>query len=98
MLFRRKNPESKDIRKFVDILYQFEKEHPDELCPPEADPQLVVNCLCDVFLGADWYTAMPMNTKQVNTIILDNILRMHSKEFRKMVKEKQKEWRNSNAS
>ena len=54
--------------------------------------------LCDVFLGADWYTAMPMNTKQVNTIILDNILRIHSKEFRKMVKEKQKEWRNSNAS
>lgn len=54
--------------------------------------------ICDVFLGADWYTAMPMNTKQVNTIILDNILRIHSKEFRKMVKEKQKEWRNSNAS
>ena len=98
MLFRRKNPESKDIRKFVDILYQFEKEHPDELCPPETDPKLVVNCLYDVFLGADWYTAMTMKTKQVNTIILDNILRMHSKEFRKMVKEKQKEWRNSNAS
>lgn len=52
MLFRRKNPESKDIRKFVDILYQFEKEHPDELCPPETDPQLVVNCLCDVFFGS----------------------------------------------
>ena len=26
MLFRRKKPESKDIRKFVDILYQFEKK------------------------------------------------------------------------
>lgn len=28
MLFRRKNLESKDIRKFVDILYQFEKSIP----------------------------------------------------------------------
>ncbi len=78
MFGRKKKPESENIRKFVDILYQFEMEHPDELCPPITEPQLVVDCLCDVFLGTDWYTALPLNTKQVNTIILDEILRKHS--------------------
>lgn len=68
-------------------------EHPDELCPPITEPQLVVDCLCDVFLGADWYTALPLNTKQVNTVILDEILRKHSKEFRKLIEEKRKEWK-----
>lgn len=92
MLFgRKKPPKSKSIQKFVDILYQFEKENPDDLCPPETNPQLVVDCLCDVFLGTDWYIAMPINTKQANTVILDGILRMHSKEFKKLVKEKRKE-------
>ena len=88
---KKKKPESENIRKFVDILYQFEMEHPDELCPPITEPQLVVDCLCDVFLGADWYTALPLNTKQVNTIILDEILRKHSKEFRKLIEEKRTE-------
>lgn len=96
MLFRRKKPpKSKNIQKFVDMLYQFEKENPDELFPPETDPQLVVDCLCDVFLGADWYTGMPMSTKQVNTIILDEILKKHSKEYIKIVEEKRKEWKSS---
>lgn len=96
MLFgRKKTPKSKSIQKFVDILYQFEKENPDELCPPETNPQLVVDCLCDVFLGTDWYIAMPINTKQANTVILDRILRMHSKEFKKLVEEKRKEWKAS---
>ena len=93
MLRRRKRSQSKSIHKFVDILYQFEKDHPDELCPPETDPQLVVDCLCDVFLGTDWYTSMPLNTKQVNTIILDHILSKHSKEFKHLVEEKRREWK-----
>jgi len=91
----KKASESKSVQKFVDILYQFERENPDELFPPETNPQLVVDCLCDVFLGTDWQIAMPVNMKQANTIILDKILRMHSKEFRKLVKEKQKEWKAS---
>ena len=96
MLFKKKKPpESENIRKFVDILYQFEMGHPDELYPPAIEPQLVVDCLCDVFLGTDWYTALPLNAKQVDTIILDEILRKHSKEFRKLVEEKQKEWKTS---
>lgn len=93
MFKRKKKPESENIRQFVDILYQFEMEHPEELCPPEIDPQLAVNCLCDVFLGTDWYTVLPINTKQTNAIILDEILRNHSKDFRKLVEEKRKEWK-----
>lgn len=92
---RKKSPASKSIQKFVDILYQFERENPDELCPPETNPQLVVDCLCDTFWGTDWYIAMPVNTKQANTIILDRILRMHSREFRNLVKEKREEWKRS---
>lgn len=95
MFRRKKRPESKSIREFVDILYQFEKEHPDELFPPAIEAQLVVDCLCDVFLGTDWYTELPACTAQVNTIILDRILSKHSKEFRKLIKEKRKEWKTS---
>lgn len=89
-MFTQKKP-SENIQQFVDTLYQFEKNHPDELCPPETEPQLIVNCLCDVFLGTDWYTTMPLNTKQVNTIILNEILRKHSREFKKLVAGKRKE-------
>lgn len=96
MLFRRKKPtKSKNIQEFVDVLYKFELENPDELCPPGTNPQLVVDCLCDVFLGTGWYIVMPVNTKQANTVILNEILRKHSKEFRKLVKEKRKECKGS---
>lgn len=92
MLFRRKKPpKSKNIQKFVDALYQFVKEHPYEWFPPETDPQFVVECLCDAFLGTDWYIALPVNAKQANTVILNEILKKHSNEYRKLVKEKQKE-------
>lgn len=82
---------SASIREFVDILYQFEKEHPDELFLPGIGPDLVIDCLKDTFLGADWYTVMPVGVTQVNTIILCEILTKHSKEFNKLVKEKRKE-------
>lgn len=92
-MFGRQKKPSKNIEKFAEQLYQFEKEHPDELCPMETDPQLVVNCLSDVFLGVDWYTPMPVNMKQVNTIILDKILRDWSEEFRILVNKKKKQWK-----
>ncbi len=97
MFGRNKKKPSENIKKFVDQLYQFEKEHPDELCPMETDPQFVVDCLCDVFLATDWYTSMPVNTKQVNTIILDHILKEWSKEFRLLVNKKQKQWKKGRA-
>lgn len=89
-MFRQKRPRSDSIHTFVDILFQFEKEHPDDIFPPAIEPQLVVDCLRDVFLGTDWYVTLPMCTKQVNTVILDKILREYSEEFRKIVKEKKK--------
>lgn len=94
MFGRKKRTGNDNIRKFIDILDQFQKEHPDELCPPEVDPQFVVNCLCDVFLGEDWYIALPVSPKQGNAVILHDILKAHSREFRKLIKEKRKEWQN----
>lgn len=90
---QRKKRKSEYIQQYVDNLYQFEIDHPDELFPMETDPQFVVYCLCDVFLGVDWYTVDPISTKQVNTLILDRILWKHSREFRRAVREKRKIWR-----
>ena len=48
---------SDNILKFISILDNFEKEQMSkprmerDLCPPETDPQLVVDCLCDLFFG-----------------------------------------------
>lgn len=92
--WKKRSPESKSIQTFVDALYQFEKEHPDELCPPETEAQLVIDCLRDVFLGVDWYTVLPGNQKQVNTIILDQILTQYSSEYRKLIEKKRKDWPN----
>lgn len=91
MFNRKKASKSQNISEFVDILYQFEKEHPNELCPPGIEPQLVVDCLKDVLLGADWYVSLPLGPKQINTVILDAILTKYSREFRQLVEQKRKE-------
>ena len=78
------------MRKFAKILDDFNAENKKkpymkrELCPPPTNPQLVVDCLCDLLLGEDWYVTMPLGVGQVNTVILDNILFKYCKEYRKM--------------
>lgn len=60
------------------------------LYPRGTDAQLVVNCLCEVFLGKDWYVVDPIHNSQVNTIILDEILYRYCKGYRKLVNERKK--------
>ena len=80
---------STSVLKFINILKDFdevEQKKPyreRDICPPSTDPQLVVDCLADVFLGEDWYVSMPICTGQVNTVILDNILYKYYTPYRK---------------
>lgn len=91
-----RNKLSNNMRRFIKILDDFNKENSKkpwgerEICPPETEAQLVVNCLCDLFLGEDWYVNLPVNAKQVNTVILDNILYKHCKAYRKEFNRKKK--------
>lgn len=81
----------KKLEEFINILVEHEKSNPKELYPPTIDPQFVIDCLCEVFLGPDYYIVLPCGNAQGNTIILDEILRTHSRKYRKLVKRKQKE-------
>ena len=87
---------SKDIQKFIDSLKANAAEQAKkpwgerEMMPIPTEPQLVVSCLIDVFLGEDWYVVDPISTKQVNTLALDEILYKHCKAYRKEVKRQQK--------
>lgn len=53
--------------------------------PAMSDSDYKAFVMC--FLGPDWYVAFPIGSKQVNTIILDEILRAHSMEYRKLIEE-----------
>lgn len=83
---------SNSIEKFKQILlsdYERNKNLPYEkkdLCDPSTSAQLALNCLCDTFLGEDWYVTMPESAEQVNTAILFNILYKHNRSFRKWFK------------
>lgn len=46
----------------------------DNLLPPELDPQLALDFLQRALLGEEWYCSVPINTKQVNVIIVMEIL------------------------
>ena len=53
------------------------------LCPAPMEAQLALNILTDYLLGEDWYVVMPMNTKQVNACVVEQILDKYSKRWRK---------------
>lgn len=88
MIIGSKKKMSGNMRKFAKTLDDFNEDNKKkpymerELCPPPTNPQLVVDCLCDLLLGEDFYVSMPLCTKQVNTVILDNILSKYCKEYR----------------
>lgn len=92
-LFKHNGNDYKYIQKFIDNLWEYEQQQPNELGPMSTDAQFVVECLKEEFLGPDWYTVWPGGNGQVNTIILDEILKKHSKVFKKLVKKKRKEIR-----
>lgn len=64
-----------------------ENDDPNNLCDPPLEPQLAVQFLCDYLLGEDWYVVMPESTKQVNSVIVYEILQKYSKDFRKELKQ-----------
>ena len=58
-------------------------DDPINLCDPPLDAQTAINFLCDYLLGENWYVVMPESTKQVNSVIVYDILQKYSKDFRK---------------
>lgn len=90
MIFGRKRKMTRSIRKFV---YRMEEYEAEELRKPYGernifcdgtDAQEVVNCLCELFLGEDWYSSGAISNAQVNTEILDRILYKYCAEYRKL--------------
>lgn len=64
------------------------------LCPAPMDAQLALNILTDYLLGEDWYVVMPMNTKQVNACVVEQILDKYSRQWRRDWKKYEKEFEN----
>lgn len=93
----KKIPDS--IQAFIDKL----KAHNDEanakvimrsnIFPVSTEPQEALQILCDLFLGEKWYVGFPLGVKQVNTLIVDEILYKYSRQYRKSVKKYEKEVR-----
>lgn len=85
------------IQAFIDKL----KAHNDEanakvimrsnIFPVSTEPQEALQILCDLFLGEKWYVGFPLGVKQVNTLIVDEILYKYSRQYRKAVKKYAKE-------
>ena len=85
-----------NIQKFIDFMKEHEKKEMQkpflerDICPPAVESQLVINCLCDLFLGEDWYVCFPLGVNQVNTCILDEILYKYCRDYRKLIKRRRK--------
>ena len=68
------------VLEFIDALENHEVEErkkPKEdrnMCVIGTDPQTVVDCICQAFLGESYSIVDPVSTIQANTIILDEIL------------------------
>lgn len=75
---------------FVEWLDEEWSKDPDNMCPPPLDAQQAIYFLKDYLLGENWYSVMPMNTKQINTEIVGLILKKYSKRYRKERKEQYK--------
>lgn len=55
------------------------------------DAQEAINILVDYLLGEDWYVVDPIGVKQVNAIVVEQILDKYSKQWRKDWKAYEKE-------
>lgn len=93
----RKIPDS--IQAFIDKLKAHNEEENrkvimrSDLFPIATEPQEALQILCDLFLGEKWYVGFPLGVKQVNTLIVDEILYKYSRQYRKAVKKYEKEVR-----
>lgn len=64
-----------------------------DICPIPTEPQEALQILCDLFLGESWCVGFPLGVNQVNTLIVDEILYKHSRQYRREVKKYKKEMR-----
>ena len=61
------------------------------LMPAPMEAQQALDILTSYLLGEDYYVVMPMNTKQVNACVVEQILDKYSKQWRKDWKHYEKE-------
>ena len=61
------------------------------LMPAPMSAQFAINTLCDYLLGDDFYITDPVSQEQANTLIIYNILKHYSKEFRADLKRRIKD-------
>ena len=65
----------------------------NDMCDPPLSPQMALDILYEYLLpeysrrsGSGYLTAMPESVLQVNTIVVDKILRRYSKEYQQEIK------------
>lgn len=80
----------KRLEEFIDILVE-DKKRGFFLTDPPITGQFAFDCLVEALLASDYYVTFPASTEQCNTVLLDKILRIYSKDYRKLIKKKQKE-------
>ena len=53
------------------------------LCPAPMEAQQALDILVSYLLVDDWYVVMPLNVKQVNACVVEQILDKYSKKWKK---------------
>ena len=76
--FRTSKVSSDEFYRKVNMMDKFvesKKMGPMSLCPEETDPQEAIDILKDFILGKEYYVVDPINGKQANTYIVNDIMR-----------------------
>lgn len=63
------------------------------VCDPPMEAQKAIDFLQNYLLGEGWYVTVPESTRQVNTVIVFEILMKYSRKFRKEWKQYMKNGR-----
>lgn len=68
------------------------------LMPAPMSADFAIGILCDYLLGDDFYITDPVSQEQANTLIVYNILKYYSKEFRRDFRGRIKECQKRNTA
>lgn len=80
-IFKKREPKlPKRVLEFRERQIKYQRDT-ENLYLDGTEPQEVVYCLADVFLGENWYCPDPLPTKQINSIILHEILTKYCKGY-----------------
>ncbi len=79
----------KRLEEFIDILEE-DKKRGFFLSAPSITGQFAFDCLVEALLAPDYYVTFPASTEQCNTVLLDKILRIYSKDYLKLIKKETK--------